>query len=150
VTEGTGWAARFRRVLNARLEEMSFRSGAAVFGAVLALTGLGLGLSLTEGGSHHPAAASAVSASVVTRSPASGPSPASAAPSPSPSVMHDAPENVPAQDGPQSEATTRAAAPRVTLASSSPWPTPRPIRTHRPGSGGPGYPPPGWWPPWWP
>ena len=62
MSEGTGWAGRLRRVVNARMEEMSFRSGVAVFAGVLALTGGGIALTVTLGGGH-PAAAAPPSAS---------------------------------------------------------------------------------------
>ncbi len=67
--EGTGWAARLRRVLNARLEEMSFRSGLAVVAGVLVLTAAGIALTVTLGGGHRAAAAPpAVSASAAPSS----------------------------------------------------------------------------------
>jgi hypothetical protein len=42
--------------MNARMEEMSFRSGVAVFAGVLALTGMGIALTVTLGGGHRAAA----------------------------------------------------------------------------------------------
>ena len=114
MSEGTGWAGRLRRVLNARMEEMSFRSGVAVFAGVLALTAVGIALTVTlEAG--HPAAAAPPSASAsVTQSPTVPPSSASAAPSSSdsPSATQDAPQSAPAptnEDAPQPETTTRGA-----------------------------------------
>jgi hypothetical protein len=152
VSEGS----KLRRVFYARMEEMSFRSGAAVAAAVLALTGLGIALTVTLGGGHRAAAAPRV-VSVSTTATSAAPLPsASAVPSPSasPSAIQDAPEPMPAaQDAPQSE-TTRAPSPKASLATSSPWPTPRPIRSRpsyapsSPGTGEfPPSPPPGWW---WP
>ena len=79
VSEGTGWAARLRRELNARLEEMPFRSGVALFAAVLTLTGTGVALTVTTGGGHGAAAASAASGPGSTTPPSS----ADAVPSPS-------------------------------------------------------------------
>lgn len=102
MSEGTGWAGRLRRVLNARMEEMSFRSGVAVFAGVLALTAVGIALTVTLGAGH-PAAATSAS---VTRSPMVPPSSASAAPSSSdrPSATQDAPQSAPVptnEDAPQ-------------------------------------------------
>jgi hypothetical protein len=47
VSEGSGWTGRLGRLLNARMEEMSFRSGVAVAAGVLALTGVGIALTVT-------------------------------------------------------------------------------------------------------
>ena len=155
VSEGTGWAARLRRVVNARMEEMSFRSGLAVFAAVLALTGTGIALTVTLGGGHRAAAAPLTASRSVTPSPVAPPSSASAAPSlpASPSASQAAPESAPAvanEDAPQPE-TTKAPSPQASPASSSPWPTPRPLPSR---TLGPEQPPettpPGWWPPGWP
>ena len=49
--------SKLRRAIYARMEEMSFRSGAALAAAVLAVTGLGIALTLTLGGGHGAAAA---------------------------------------------------------------------------------------------
>ena len=57
VSEGIGWAARLRRAINARLEEMSFRSGVAALTAVLAFTGAGIALAIALGSGHGAAAA---------------------------------------------------------------------------------------------
>jgi len=153
VSEGTGWAARLRRVVNARMEEMSFRSGLAVFATVLALTGTGIALTVTLGGGHRAAAAPLTASTSLTPSPVVPPSSASVAPSSldSPSATHDAPQSAPAptnEGAPQPETTTRAPAPRPSPASSSPWPTPRPPYSFAPNPVR-HSPPPGW-PPGWP
>ena len=49
--------SKLRRAIYARMEEMSFRSGAALAAAVLAVSGLGIALTLTLGGGHGAVAA---------------------------------------------------------------------------------------------
>jgi hypothetical protein len=150
VSEGTGWAAGLRRVMNTRMEEMSFRSGLAVFAAVLALTGIGVALTLTLGGGHPAAAAPrAASAGAAPRS-APPQSSAAALPSPSasPTATQASPESQPVADyTPEPVTTTHAAS----APPSSPWPTPRPpkrLRSRGPSQGW--TPPPEWWFPGWP
>jgi len=84
--------------MNARMEEMSFRSGVAVFVGVLALTGIGIALTVTLGGGHRAAAAPLTASTSLTPSPVASPGSASAAPSPSasPSAIQDAPGSAPA------------------------------------------------------
>ena len=125
VSEGTGWAARLRRVINARLEEMSFRSGVTAFVAVLALTGTGIVLAVVLSGGHQAAGAPpAVHTSAAPASAAPRPS-ASALPSPSAgsSAIQDAP--APAQAASQPAQTTQASSPQASPSATSPWPTPR-------------------------
>ena len=148
---GTGWANRLRRATNARMEEMSFRSGVAVLAAVLALVGMGVALTLALSGGHPAAAVQRIVPASLIPAPAAFPSPVPAEPSPSasPSVIHDAPESAPAQAAPQRETTTtQAPSPRPSPTTSSPWPTPRPFRSTYPPNPDPSYPPP-WWFPWW-
>ena len=57
MSEGSRWTGRLGRVLNARMEEMSFRSGVAVGAGVLALTGVGIALTVTLAAGHQAAAA---------------------------------------------------------------------------------------------
>jgi hypothetical protein len=153
VSEGTGWAARLRRVIDARMEEMSFRSGVAILAAVLAFTGAGIALTVTLGGSHQAAGASP--APSVTAAPGSTAPPSSAeaaaSPSASPSVAPGSPANgsVPAVADAPSPGTTHAAS--ASPAASSPWPTYRPMglepshSLRSPGPGGPVVNPPPWW-----
>jgi hypothetical protein len=63
VREGTGRAAKLRRVMNARMEEMSFRSGVVVVTGVLALAAAVIALTVTLGGGHRAAAAPSASPS---------------------------------------------------------------------------------------
>jgi hypothetical protein len=157
VIEGTGWAARLRRVMNARMEEMSFRSGVALFAAVLALTGTGIAFTVTLGASHGAAAPPASSATAVPGSTAP-PSSAEAVPSPSASPSPDQSSPVygsgPAVADASSPGATQAASSQTSPAPSLPSPTYRPMGlapSHSltsPGPGGPGVnPPPGWIPP---
>jgi hypothetical protein len=140
-------------VMNARMEEMSFRSGLAVFAGVLALTATGIALTLTLGGGH-PAAAAPPGASA-NAAPRSGAPQWSAAalpaPSASPSATQVSPESRPvAAYTPEPVTTTHAASPSPSAPASSPWPTPRPPRRKKPwpwpGSSQGGFgTPPGWW-----
>ena len=157
MTEGTGWAARLRRVVNARLEAMSFRSGVAVFAAVLALTATAIALTVTVGGGHQTAAAPSVTSASTAPSSAAAQSSAAAEPSPSasPTPAPTSPQSQPIADYTREPATTPSgtSAPRRSRAPSSPaWPTYRPmglapshsLRTPR---GDPGANPPPGWPP---
>ena len=155
MTEGTGWAARLRRVLNARLEAMSFRSGLAVFAGVLALTATGITLTVTMGGGHPAAAPPAVSASAAPSS-AAAQSSAAAEPSPSasPTPAQISPESQPIADftapEPGTTPSATSAPPRSRAPSSPPWPTYRPMglapshSLKTPGGGSGANPPPGW------
>jgi predicted lipid-binding transport protein (Tim44 family) len=131
---------------------MSFRSGLAVFAAVLALTATGIVLTVTMGGGHQAAATPpAVSASAAP-DPAAGQSSDAAEPSPSagPTATQTSPESQPiADDTPGPGTSTTPAA--TSAAPSSLWPTYRPMGlapSHSLKSpGGPGVnPPPGWIP----
>ena len=51
MSEGTA-GHRLKRAIYARMEEMSFRSAVATAAAVLAITGLGIALTVTSGGGH--------------------------------------------------------------------------------------------------
>lgn len=79
--------ARFRRAINARMEEMSFRSGAFAVAGVLAAAGLIVALVVTLGG-HSAASANASAPGTGVRSvaPSSPAASASAAVPASPSV----------------------------------------------------------------
>jgi hypothetical protein len=132
VREGTGRAAKLRRLINARMEEMSFRSGVVVVTGVLALAAAVIALTITLGGGHRAdAASSAVSASV---GPSSAAAQSSAAADPSPSASPTAPqvspEAQPVADFTRTPGTspTRAApSTSPSAATSSPWPTYRPM-----------------------
>jgi len=159
VSEGTGWAARLRRVLNARMEEMSFRSGVGLFAAVLALTGTGIGLTVTAGGAHQAAGAPPAASATSHPGPTAPPSAAEAVPSPSASpsagpaspVYGSAPA---ATYQPSPGATTQPPSAQASPVPSSPTPTYRPmgldpshsLTSPRPGRP-PQSPPPGWNPP---
>jgi hypothetical protein len=52
VSEWIGWVARLRRMLYARMEELSFRTGAATVAGVLAVAATAILLTLTQGGHH--------------------------------------------------------------------------------------------------
>ena len=133
MSEGTGWAARFRRLMNARMEEMSFRSGLAVFAAVLVLTATGIALTVTLGGGHRAAAAPSAASASAAPSSAAAQSSAAAEPSPSagPTATQISPGSEPIADyspGPGTSTTRPAtSAPSSAAPSSSPWPTYRPM-----------------------
>ena len=133
VSEGTGWAARLRRLLNTRLEEMSFRSGLAVVAAVFALTATGITLTLTVGGGHGAIAAPPATSSSSAPNAASGQSSAAAEPSPSASstATRIEPGSQPVADyttQPGASPTKAApSAPSSAPPSASPWPTYRPM-----------------------
>ena len=157
MTEGTGWAARLRRVINARLEAMSFRSGLAVFAAVFALTATGIALTVTMGGGHPTAAAPPVTSASAAPSSAAAQSSAAAGPSPSasPTLAETSPESQPIADYTPESATIpsdTSAPPRSRAPSSPPWPTYRPMglapshSLKTPGVGSGANPPPGWIP----
>jgi hypothetical protein len=85
--DATGWAERLKLAMYARMEELSFRSAVTTAAGVLALTGLGVTLTVTAGGPHREAAMPLGSA-VVGAAPSASPSapalfPPSAEPSPS-------------------------------------------------------------------
>jgi hypothetical protein len=52
VSEWIGWVGRLRRMLYARMEELSFRTGAATVAGVLAVAATAILLTLTQGGHH--------------------------------------------------------------------------------------------------
>ena len=57
MNQGTGWAAVLKRAVYARMEELSFRSAVATAAGVLAITGAGVTLTVTSGGSQQLAIA---------------------------------------------------------------------------------------------
>jgi hypothetical protein len=149
MTEGAGRAGRLRKVINARLEEMSFRSGAAVSAGAVVIggTAIALGMMLTSG---HAAVVPAAPSAHVTLRPALVPASAQASASPidpptvTPSGSSPALSYYP-KPSPGSNVTPEATTTSPTPATSL---TPRPIgsphRTHRPVPG------PTWYPPGWP
>jgi hypothetical protein len=58
VSEWIGWLGRLRRAVYARMEELSFRTGAATVAGVVAVAATAILLTLTQGG-HHAAARAA-------------------------------------------------------------------------------------------
>jgi hypothetical protein len=116
-------------MMNARMEEMSFRSGLAVFAAVLALTGTGIGLTVTLGGGHPAAAAPpAVSASAAPNSAtAQSSDPVEPSPSADPTATQISPESEPIADYTSEPKTSTTPAATSAAPSSSPWPTYRPM-----------------------
>lgn len=143
VSEGTG---RLRSMIYGRLEEMSFRSGAAICAGVLVVAGMAIALSVTLAGQRpapaRAAASSAALPSVLPSSPA-----AAFSPSARPSARHARPDSGsgPAADYlPEHQVTPAGGA----QASPAPWPKLRPWR--RPPTPGrfPASLPPGWIIPW--
>jgi hypothetical protein len=152
MTKGAGRAGKLRRVINARLEEMSFRSGAAVSAGAVVVggTGIALGLMLTGG---HAAAVTGTPSAHVTLRPALVPASASASAFASPMA---APTGTPSGSGPALSSDpkpTPGASLTPSATTTSPTPasslTPHPIgtygryRKHPPGPQ-PTLNPPGW------
>ncbi len=52
MSEWIGWVGRLRRMLYARMEELSFRTGAATVAGVCAVAATAILLTLTQGGHH--------------------------------------------------------------------------------------------------
>jgi hypothetical protein len=103
--DATGWAERVKLAMYARMEELSFRSAVTTAAGVLALTGLGVTLTVTSGGGQHQADTPLGSA-VVGAAPSTVPSAAAVFPpsaEPSPSV-------IPVSASPQARLTPAAQA----------------------------------------
>jgi len=86
--DATGWAERLKLAMYARMEELSFRSAVTTAAGVLAVTGLGVTLTVTSGGGQQEVTTplgSAVVGAAPSASPSSSPAllPPSAEPSPS-------------------------------------------------------------------
>jgi hypothetical protein len=151
VTEGTGWPGKVKLALYARMEELSFRSAVATAAGVLAITGLGVSLTVTSGGGHQIVAVPRGTAPAVVQSPAARSSPAgslpSAEPSPAASPARVAPvaEYQPAAEAaPQQRTTTQPRSPQVAASTSPPAPVHRPVSRQprrSPRSFGTGWPP---------
>jgi len=52
VSEWIGWVGRLRRTIYSRMEELSFRTGAATVAGVIAVAATAILLTLTQGGHH--------------------------------------------------------------------------------------------------
>lgn len=160
MSEGSGRAARLRRVLNARMEEMSFRSGVVLFAAIVALTAVGVTLSVAVGGGGHRAAV-ALPPSPSAYFSGSVPPASSIGVAPAPSASPSAAPGSPAYgsapqvaDAPSPGTTTKpGSAPASPVLSSPASPTYRPMGlspSHSltsPAPRPPASPPPGWVPP---
>jgi hypothetical protein len=147
VNDGTGWAGKVKVVLCARLEELSFRSAVASAAGVLAVTGLGVSLTVTTGGGHQDVALPSGSAAVGAQSPAARSTPAGSAPavlpSPSASPTRIVPEAAyrPATHAAAVHVTSQPPSSQASAATAYPGPTQRPVagqrwesrRTLRPG-----------------
>jgi hypothetical protein len=136
----------------ARMEEVSFRSGAAVAGGVLTAAGVAITLAVVLGG-HSDAVASAPASRVAVPSVAPpSPAPVSSSSSPSPTPRPSRTTDPAAAAGAyRPPSATRASATRH-AATPAPGSTPTP-RLRDPRSPAPPGLPPGWWgngPPPWP
>jgi hypothetical protein len=134
----------------ARMEEVSFRSGAAVVGGVLTAAGVAITLAVGLGG-HSDAVASAPASRVAVPSVAPpSPAPVSSSSSPSPTSRPSRTTDPAAVAGAyQPPSATRASATRHAT-TPAPGSTPTP-RLRDPRSPAPPGLPPGWWgngPPW--
>jgi hypothetical protein len=150
VREAGDRVGQLKRAFYARMEEVSFRSGAAVAGGVLTAAGVAITLAVVLGG-HSDAAASAPTSRVPVPSvapPSSVSVSFSASPTPRPSRTTDPAAVAGAYQSPSAapaSATRHAATP-------APGRTPTP-RLRDPRSPAPPGLPPGWWgnrPPPWP
>jgi hypothetical protein len=119
--DATGWAERLKLAMYARMEELSFRSAVATAAGVLAITGLGVTLTVTTSGGQHEVTMPLGSA-VVGAAPSAVPS--SAAPSPAalfPPSAEPAPSVIPVSASPQARrAPVRQASSPATVTASPP------------------------------
>ena len=145
MTEEAGRAGRIRKAINARLEEMSFRSGAAVSAGAVVVGGAAIALGVILSGGHAAASSNAPRPHVTVRPalvPGSDKASASASPMATPSGSRPALSYYP-QPSPAAQTRPGAAptspAPSPTL---STRPVIRPTRTYRPKPGptAPGWP----------
>ncbi len=109
--DATGWAERLKLAMYARMEELSFRSAVTTAAGVLAITGLGVTLTVTSGGGLH-GADTPLGSAVVGAAPSTSPSapalfPPSAEPSPSVIPVSASPQ---ARPTPAAQASSPAAA----------------------------------------
>jgi hypothetical protein len=117
---------RLRSTVYGRMEEMSFRSGAAVSAGVLAALGAAIALPVVLGGNHSAGAAGAPSLGPAARSVAPpSPAPASASPSARPSLKRAVPA-APAESGQLPSQVTA-----VTTSQASPAPAAAGLATPR-------------------
>jgi hypothetical protein len=145
---------QLKRAFYARMEEVSFRSGAAVAGGVLTAAGVAITLAVVLGG-HSDAAASAPASRVAVPSvtlPSPAPVSSSSSPSPTPRP-HRTKDSAAAAGAYRPPSAIRASATRHPAAPTpGSTPTPRLLDPRSPAS--PGLPPGGWGnapPPWpWP
>jgi hypothetical protein len=153
MTEEVSRAGKIRKVINARLEEMSFRSGAAVSAGAVVVGGAAIALGVILSGGHAAASSNAPRAHVTLRPalvPGSDKATASASASPlaTPSRSRPALSYYP-QPSPRADAPATPAASPTTPSlgpSFSPHPVRSPTRrpTPRPTLSVPGWPgPPG-------
>jgi hypothetical protein len=125
VSEGTGGPGRLRTWLYARLEEMSFRSGAAVAAAVLVLVAVAITLAVMPGGQRAVPQRTAVAASVPGSAVLSVPAPAPSPTRPERSASDRAGSAAPDRNDVADAVVGRTAAPQ---ASSAPSPLRLPHR----------------------
>jgi hypothetical protein len=138
VSEWIGWVGRLRRTIYARMEQLSFRTGAATFSGVVAVAVTAILLTLTQPG-HHAAPLREVRADAPVSSVAAPP----VAPFSLPATHRAATRKAaPFTDYEPAPAKKPKAAPQ---ASPSPdWPTPLPQPTRHPATMNPSAaPPPG-------
>ena len=135
MTEGVSRAGKLRKAINARLEEMSFRSGAVVSAGAVVVGGTAIALGVMLSGGHAAASSNAPRAHVTLR-PALVPGSVQASASASASPMATPSRSAPAlsyypQPSPRADAdATPAASP--TTPSLGPSFRPHPVRSRRP------------------
>ena len=140
-----------KSALYARMEEVRFRSAAAVAGGVLIVAGVAITLAVVLGGHSDAVASAQVSRAAAPSVAPPSPAPVSSSPSPTPRPSRTTdPATVAGAYQPPS--ATRASATRHAPATPTPGRTPTP-RLRDPRSPAPPGLPPGWWgnrPPPWP
>lgn len=150
-----------RNAIYARMEEISFRSGAVAAGGAMVVGGLAIAFVMLPGGHHAAATRATAAAPRPAMSVFSSAAPAAPSPSPRPPASPDTPVAAAAPpassvSGQGSVLSQPRASARPRTAQTSAWPTPPPSRNRLPGDhtrqGRPWNLPP-WapWPPdpWW-
>jgi hypothetical protein len=122
VSEWIGWVGRLRRTIYARMERLSFRTGAATFSGVIAVAVTAILLTLTQPG-HHAAASREVRADAPISSQAVPP----VIPFSLPATHRATHKAAPFTDYGPAPAKRPKVAPQASPSPS--WPTPRPQPT---------------------
>jgi hypothetical protein len=140
VSEWIGWVGRLRRAVYARMEELSFRTGAATVAGVFAVAATAIVLTLTQGGHHAAPPRAAQAGAVPSRFLAVS---SIATPSPSARTSRHQPTAAPDVQYVPQPAKSPTATPQASPSPSRSAPLRTfwtPPRTHKPASPGPRWP----------